>query len=196
MVVFKETRISVTPELNPRLKLRLRDHLQPPPLSDEELFTLMELGIPPNTYGIGLVIGRFQPPHYGHLFLMMQALKVCDRIVIGIGSANVINYKNPFPVDIREKLLREAIHDLGIGSRVTQIARLNDFNNDQQWFENTLLQVGQFNVVVGNNEEGVNRVFRERGIPAIQTPLFERSTFRGERIRGELIAEGLLGQIT
>lgn len=192
MVVVKES-LKVVPDLDPKLRLRLRDHLQPPALSDEEVFSLMELGIPPNTYDTGLVIGRFQPPHFGHLFLMMQALKVCDKIVIGIGSANVINDKNPFPVNIRERLLREAIHDLGIASRVARIVKLNDFNNDQLWFENTLSQAGQFNVVIGNNEEGVNRVFKERGIPAIGTPLLDRDTYRGEHIRGKLIAEGLLG---
>lgn len=194
MVVVKES-LRRIPDLDPRLRLRLQDHLQPPTLSDEEIFSLMELGIPPNSYDIGLVIGRFQPPHFGHLFLMMQALKVCDKIVIGIGSANVINDKNPFPVNIREQLLREAINNLGITSRVTQIAKLYDFNDDQLWFENTLLQVGQFNVVIGNNEEGVNRVFRERGISAIGTPLLDRDTYRGEHIRGKLTAEGLLGQI-
>lgn len=192
MVVVKES-LRIIPDLDPKLRLRLRDHLQPPALSKEEIFPLMELGIPPNTYDTGLVIGRFQPPHFGHLFLMMQALRVCDRIVIGIGSANVINDKNPFPVNIREQLLREAIHDLGIASRVARIVKLNDFNNDQLWFENTLLQVGQFNVVIGNNEDGVNRVFKERGIPAIGTPLLNRDTYRGEHIRGKLIAEGLLG---
>jgi nicotinamide-nucleotide adenylyltransferase len=193
MVVVKETRTGITPELDPKLRLRLRDHLQPPNMTDEQLLSLMELGIPPNTFDTGLVIGRFQPPHYGHLFLMIQALRVCDRIVIGIGSANVINDKNPFPIDIRERLLREALHDLGVTSRVAKIAPLNDFHNDQKWFENILLQIDQFDVVIGNNEEGVNRVFRERGIPAIGTPLLDRNTYRGERIRGQLIAEGLLG---
>ena len=196
MVVVKETRTGIASDLDPKLRLRLRDHLQPPSMTNEELFSLMELGIPQKTFDTGLVIGRFQPPHFGHLFLMMQALRVCDKIAIGIGSANVINDKNPFPIDIRERLLREAIHDLGITSRIARVAPLNDFHTDQKWFENTLLQIGQFDVVIGNNEDGVNRVFRERGIPAIGTPLLERNTYRGERIRGELIAEGLLGQIT
>lgn len=195
MATPKETRTGIASDLDPKLRLRLRDHLQPPTMTDEELFPLMELGIPPNTFDTGLVIGRFQPPHFGHLFLMMQALRVCDRIIIGVGSANVINDKNPFPIEIRERLLREAIYDLGITSRVARITPLNDFHNDQKWFENTLLQIGKFDVVIGNNEDGVNRVFRERGIPAIGTPLLDRNTYRGERIRGQLIAEGLLSQM-
>ncbi len=179
---------------NPQLHLRLRDFRKPPPLAEEDLVLLTELGTGPKTYDTGLVIGRFQPLHYGHIFLMMQALRVCDQIAVGIGSANVVDEKNPFPIDLREQMLREALHDFGLTARLTQIVRINDVNDDQQWFEQTRL-LTKFDVVVGNNESGVNRIFRERGIPTVQTPLLNRAFYQGTHIRWTLSNEGLLPQI-
>ncbi|HDM88409.1 MAG TPA: nicotinamide-nucleotide adenylyltransferase, partial [Candidatus Bathyarchaeota archaeon] len=35
----------------------------------------------------GLFIGRFQPPHLGHLHAIKQALEECDELIIVIGSS-------------------------------------------------------------------------------------------------------------
>lgn len=36
---------------------------------------------------IGLLCGRFQPVHRGHIELIREALKHCDHLIIAIGSA-------------------------------------------------------------------------------------------------------------
>jgi nicotinamide-nucleotide adenylyltransferase len=38
-------------------------------------------------YSYGLILGRFQPLHRGHLELIQTALDVCDHLIIMIGSA-------------------------------------------------------------------------------------------------------------
>ena len=45
----------------------------------------------------GLMMGRFQPFHLGHLDLVRQILKQCDEIVIAVTSSQ-FNYleKDPF----------------------------------------------------------------------------------------------------
>ena len=42
-----------------------------------------------------LIVGRFQPFHKGHLFLIKKALEKANKIIIGIGSANIIDENNP-----------------------------------------------------------------------------------------------------
>lgn len=47
---------------------------------------------------IGLVLGRFQPPHTGHLFLIKKAFQENDEVIICIGSAQISN-----PLSIKER---------------------------------------------------------------------------------------------
>jgi len=45
----------------------------------------------------GLIIGRFQPFHNGHLYAIKNALKKVDELVIAIGSSQYVNTEdNPF----------------------------------------------------------------------------------------------------
>ena len=44
-----------------------------------------------------LYIGRFQPPHLGHISVIKEILKKYDSVIIGIGSAQEKGtYENPF----------------------------------------------------------------------------------------------------
>lgn len=48
-------------------------------------------------YSVGLYIGRFQPFHIGHLYIIKEALKECEKLVVAIGSAQEARTeKNPF----------------------------------------------------------------------------------------------------
>jgi len=182
---------------NPQLHSRIRDFWVPP-VPEEDLHRMMELGLPKQTYDTGLVITRVSPIHYGHVFSFMYSLRFCDKIIIGIGSANRINSKTPFPVDLRERMLREALNKFGLissdpqTSRVSQIVRLDDFDNDQLWFENVMKVTNPFNVVISNNIQEVNRVFWARDIPTLIPPELDRSVLQSTPIRGTLTEEGLI----
>ena len=56
--------------------------------------------------GRGLMLGRFQPFHNGHLALTKQILTECDELVIIIGSAQFRLYRQG-PIQCR----REAADD-------------------------------------------------------------------------------------
>ena len=73
---------------------------------------------------IGLLCGRFQPVHKGHISLIREALKHCDHLIIAIGSAQESGTKrNPFDYETRKELLRRSMW--GLGARVTMIP-IND----------------------------------------------------------------------
>lgn len=59
---------------------------------------------------IGILIGRFQPLHSGHLEFMTKAAKACDVLRILVGSSNVRpNLKNPFTYNERKAFIYKHI---------------------------------------------------------------------------------------
>lgn len=54
----------------------------------------------------GVLIGRFQPFHKGHLHLIEEALQLCDALIIAIGSSfRARNVKNPWIFEERQALI-------------------------------------------------------------------------------------------
>lgn len=52
----------------------------------------------------GLLVGRFQPFHLGHLEALQFALTKVDKLWVGLGSSNQpIQKNNPFSADQRKK---------------------------------------------------------------------------------------------
>ena len=63
-------------------------------------------------YDSGLIVGRFQTFHKGHQSLVETALKLCDRVVILVGSAQESGTeRNPFNVATRINVIKECYPD-------------------------------------------------------------------------------------
>lgn len=63
-------------------------------------------------YDVGLICGRFQTFHKGHESLVETALKLCDRVLILVGSAQECGTeRNPFNINTRTKMLKEIFGD-------------------------------------------------------------------------------------
>lgn len=78
-----------------------------------------------------IFIGRFEPFHHGHEFVITEALKRTNRLIILIGSANSPRTtKNPFTYDERAAMILEAFdHD----DRIVCVP-IHDYPyNDQKW---------------------------------------------------------------
>ena len=62
-----------------------------------------------------LVIGRFQPLHNGHLEVIRKVASECDRMIIGIGSAQYSHSRdNPFTAGERYLMISETVKAEGI----------------------------------------------------------------------------------
>jgi len=78
----------------------------------------------------GLMMGRFQPFHLGHLDLVRQILSECDEVIIAITSSQ-FNYleKDPFTAGERIEMIRDSLHDSDVDlSRCFIVAIENQFN--------------------------------------------------------------------
>lgn len=82
---------------------------------------------------IGVFIGRFQPFHLGHAFVIQQALAHVDVLIVLIGSANRARSQvNPFTFEERMDFIRrEYRQEIAEGRLI--IAPLDDQDNNDKW---------------------------------------------------------------
>lgn len=136
-------------------------------------------------YKTGFVLGRFQPFHRGHRYLVERALEQCGSVIIGVGSANVQDEKNPFTFEERKKQIVEALKKQNYFSRITSIISLDDNPNDGIWLSQLLKKIGKIEVVFGNNE-WPNGIFESAGFKVVRVPLYKRNIYEGTKIRAKL----------
>jgi nicotinamide-nucleotide adenylyltransferase len=137
---------------------------------------------------IALIVGRFQPFHKGHLFLIKKALEKADKVIIGIGSANILDVNNPIDYETRRKIIKAVFYKEGLEEKLASIVPIDDFFDDEKWLSNLKSQVGRFDVVVSNND-WTNRIMEKAGFQTIRIPYYKRELYEGWRIR-KLIKEG------
>lgn len=81
---------------------------------------------------LGVVIGRFQPFHYGHLALLEHALALAPRALLVLGSARGPRMvKNPFSATERIQAIRASL-SLDQQARVDFVG-VRDYYDEQRW---------------------------------------------------------------
>jgi nicotinamide-nucleotide adenylyltransferase len=142
-------------------------------------------------YRTGLIIGRFQPLHKGHISLIKQALAIADKVIIGIGSANITDFDNPFSADIREQVLKKMIAEEKLDKYVTKIVRLDDNPSDAIWLEQVLEKAGKIDVIIGNNDR-VKKILENAAHKVKQVDFYKREIYEGKKIREKMRKENKL----
>ncbi|MAY69896.1 MAG: ADP-ribose pyrophosphatase [Halomonas sp.] len=78
-------------------------------------------------------IGRFQPPHLGHLAVIRAALKQARQVIVLVGSAwQARSLRNPWRFDERRQMLRSAF-DEDDNARLEIVPLLDALYNDDVW---------------------------------------------------------------
>lgn len=81
---------------------------------------------------LAVVIGRFQPFHFGHLALVEHALAVAPRALVVVGSAGASrSVKNPFYDDERIAMIRDSL-PAAQQPRVSFVA-IRDYYDEVRW---------------------------------------------------------------
>lgn len=82
-------------------------------------------------YDIALICGRFQHFHIGHESLVETALKLCDRVLIFVGSAQeVATERNPYDIQTRIEMIKEIYGDRVIVKPLNDLTNENDITTD------------------------------------------------------------------
>lgn len=131
---------------------------------------------------VGLIVGRFQPFHKGHLYLLRKVLKSSDRIIIAIGSSNVSDENNPLSYSTRVRMLKNVISQEGIVDKVIKIIPSADDISDDVWLEKLLKNAGKFDIAFGNND-WTNEILEKAGYKVANIRFLNRKIYQGVIIR-------------
>ena len=133
----------------------------------------------------GLMLGRFQPFHKGHMSLTKQILTECDELLIVIGSAqfNFID-KDPFSAGERLLMISQALKGAETDlSRCYIIPLVNDENN-ARWLAYLRSMVPPFDVLYTGNEFVKYLVKSQDSSISVKSPTFlKREEYNSTNIR-------------
>ncbi|MHA1154775.1 MAG: nicotinamide-nucleotide adenylyltransferase [Candidatus Heimdallarchaeota archaeon] len=137
----------------------------------------------------GMIVGRFQPFHNGHLSVIKFILnEVDDLIVIIAASQQSHQSKNPFTAGERYDMIHNSlIEELKDITRVI-IIPANDLNDNGLWVAHITRLVPKFDIVYTNNPH-TRYLFEQAGKEVRTPPLFEREEYSAEHVR-ELMKKG------
>lgn len=89
-------------------------------------------------------IGRFQPPHLGHLAVIHQALRCAHKVIVLVGSAwQARSLRNPWHFEERSQMLRSAF-DEDSASRLEFVPLLDALYNNDVWVSDVQRKVRDF----------------------------------------------------
>ena len=135
----------------------------------------------------GILIGRMQPVHNGHVEVIKQILNEVDEIIIGIGSAQLSHeLKDPFTAGERIVMMNQALADIGIDSSRYYIIPMQDINFNAIWVSHVKMLTPPFSVVYSGNSL-VKQLFKEEGIEVKQPPLYDRMHLSGTEVRKRIL---------
>ncbi len=138
----------------------------------------------------GLFIGRFQPFHLGHLTTVKYALKHVGHLYILVGSSQKSHeFKNPFTAGERILMIRNALADEKIDSSRYLIMPVPDASGHAVWTAYIDQVVPEYEVVYSNDRLTL-QLFKEKGVPTVEAPLFERPTFSATEVRRRIVEGG------
>ena len=135
----------------------------------------------------GLLIGRIQPLHIGHIKVIQETLKELDEVIIGIGSAEKSHTdSNPFTGGERILMLSKALREYEIDASKYYIIPLEDISCNSLWVGHVKMLTPPFCKVFSGNSL-VKELFEENNIPVIQPPLFNRTEYSGTEVRKRIL---------
>ena len=112
---------------------------------------------------VALFLGRFQPFHHGHIYMLNKILKLYKKIKIGVGSSQFSKTKiNPFTYEERVNFITSALNKRGISSQRFSIYPIPDIFNASKWVNHVISIVGSFDTIFSNSD-WVRQLFQNEG---------------------------------
>ena len=135
----------------------------------------------------GLLIGRFQPFHFGHLEAFRFALSKVDKLWVGLGSSNIPTQKNdPFSAEERKEMILSSI-DESMKDKIS-IYFIPDLDNHVKWIEKIDTIIPKFDIVF-SNDELTKHLYSTRFVQVITIPFLKRDVLSGTKIRDLIISD-------
>ena len=134
-----------------------------------------------------VVLGRFQPFHLGHEYMLESASKWRNEnnpnapLIIAIGSSNrPQNLRNPWTYEERSQMIETWTKSAQIEN--FQICSIPDIEDPPNWVIHASLYHGQAGALV-TTDMGTAELYTASGWDVILLPLEQRERFEGWRVR-------------
>ena len=138
----------------------------------------------------GLMMGRFQPFHLGHMDLVRQILKECDEVVIAITSSQ-FNYleKDPFTAGERIEMIHDSLKESDVDLTRCIILALDNQFNIATWSSYLKSMLPQFDKVYSGNDF-VKMLLGDSKIKVVTPEFLDRKQYNATKIRSMIISDG------
>ena len=128
----------------------------------------------------GLILGRFQPLHMGHLSIFETVIDNNEELVICVGSSNKKRTeKNPYTSLERIQMIDSVLSNYSCNYEIFEIP---DINNNDLYVNHLENIVSPFDRVYTGNKL-VKELFENAGYPVIVPHLINREAWQGVSIR-------------
>jgi nicotinamide-nucleotide adenylyltransferase len=137
----------------------------------------------------GLMMGRFQPFHLGHLDLVTQILDECDEVIIAITSSQ-FNYleKDPFTAGERIEMIHNSLKDTSLDLNKIFVVSLENQFNIATWASYLKSALPIFDKVYSGNDY-VLMLLSDSGINVVKPAFLDRTRFNATKIRRMIIMD-------
>lgn len=133
----------------------------------------------------GLMVGRFQPFHKGHLSVIREALRSCDELIVVLGSAEESHTeKNPFTAGERFQMILSALSE-SERSRVLVIP-IRDVNRYSVWVNHVESYAPPFDVVFSNSAL-TRSLFSQAGYEVRKTKAYNPKAYSATEVRRRIV---------
>ena len=141
----------------------------------------------------GLIVGRFQPFHKGHLAVIREVLSKCDDLIVVIGSAEESHTdKNPFTAGERYQMVLSSLTPEE-RSRV-MIIPVRDVNRYSVWVSHLESYLPPFDVVYSNSDL-TRSLFKQAGYEVSGTKPYSPKEYSATEVRKRIVADGKWKQL-
>lgn len=137
----------------------------------------------------GLIMGRFQPFHLGHLELVRQALGECNDLIVAVTSSQ-FNYlkEDPFTAGERIEMIHNSLAEAGINPSRWMVLGIENQHNVATWASYLRAALPRFDRVYSGNPY-VAMLLADSAISVVQPKFLDRERFNATSIR-RMISDG------
>ncbi len=131
----------------------------------------------------GLMMGRFQPFHLGHLELVKQILNECDEVIIAL-TGSQFNYieKDPFTSGERIEMIHQALKENDSDLSRCYIVAIENQLNVATWAAYLKSSLPNFEKVYSGNDY-VAMLLSDSGYEVVSPKFHEREKYNATKIR-------------
>jgi len=137
----------------------------------------------------GLMIGRFQPFHNGHLNLAHQILNECDELIIAVGSSQFnFTFSNPFTAGERIFFIHNSLVESKIDLNKVYIVPILNLENNALWVQHLKSMLPRFDSIYSGNKFVHELLSHGSETFKIHVPVFHnKSDCNGTNIRMNIV---------